>query len=403
MADDRILKQKNVVLCVTGGIAAYKAIELARLLQKAGALVDVVMTEAATRFVAPLTFQALMHRPVILDMFALLRDMEIGHVALADRADAIVVAPATANTIAKLALGLADNMVTSTVLAAGCPVIVAPAMEEKMWRNEATQANVSRLEDRGFHIVAPDEGPLASGKIGAGRLAPVQRIAGCVRYVMSRSGPLAGKNILVTAGGTREPIDPVRFITNRSSGKMGYAVAQAALDAGAEVNLVTAVINLEPPYGAETTQVTTALEMREAVLSLLPQADALVMAAAVADYRVASPAAQKMKKTGSEWVLTLVQNPDIAAEVGAKRPPRLRAFVGFAAETEDVIENARVKMRTKGMDLIVANDVSSPDSGFEVDSNRVSFLDLNGGVEHLPLLPKSEVAERLVARIAKLL
>ena len=230
----------NVVLCVSGGIAAYKAVEVARLIQKAGATVDVVMTEAATKFVSPLTFQALMHRPVALEMFELLQDMEIGHVSLADRADVIVVAPATANTIAKLAHGMADDMVSATLLAASCPVVVAPAMNSRMWENPATQENVRKLEDRGFVIVGPEPGALAEGSVGSGRMSEPERIAGAARYALSRGGPLAGRTVVVTAGGTREPIDPVRFITNRSSGKMGYAVAQAALDLGADVQLVTA-------------------------------------------------------------------------------------------------------------------------------------------------------------------
>lgn len=398
-----MLGRKNVVLCVTGGIAAYKAVTIARLLQKAGANIEVVMTVAATRFVAPLTFQALMHRPVGLDMFQFPHDAQIGHVSLGQWADVVIVAPATANTIAKLAWGIADNLVLTTVLATKAPVVVAPAMNANMWTNPATQANVTRLEDRGFHIVAPEEGPLAEGSVGPGRLAAETRIAGAARFVASREGPLAGKVLLVTAGATREPIDPVRFISNRSSGRMGYAVAQAALDLGADVHLVTGAAQIEPPYGAEMTQVSSSLEMRAAVQSLLPDADALIMAAAVGDYRVEVPAAQKIKKSGQQWVLTLIQNPDIVAEIGASRPPRLRVLVGFAAETEGLLENARTKLRTKGLDLIVANDISAHDSGFEVETNRVTFLDINGGIEKLPLLPKQEVAERLLERIRQLL
>ena len=376
---------------------------MARLLQKAGATVDVAMTPAATEFVTPLTFQALMHRPVALGMFDLLGDMEIGHVSLAERADAIVIAPATANTIAKIAHGLADNLVTTTVLAATCPVIVAPAMNFRMWQNQVTRDNVHRLEDRGFLIVAPEEGPLAEGSSGVGRLAEPRRIASAARFAVSRGGPLDGRTFVVSAGGTREPIDPVRHITNRSSGRMGYAIAQAALDLGADVQLVTAAVGAEPPFGAEVTEVSTVIEMRRAVLDLAPSADAVIMAAAPADYRVEAPAAQKIKKTGQQWVLTLIQNPDIIAELGAARPPGLKALVGFAAETEDLIDNARHKLRTKGLDLIVANDVSSTDSGFEVDTNRVTFIDRNGDVDALPLLSKDEVALRLVQRVIQYL
>jgi len=315
----------------------------------------------------------------------------------------IVVAPATANTIAKLAYGMADNMVTATVLAAACPVVVAPAMNDSMWANPVTQHNTRSLEERGFIIVPPEEGPLAEGTIGQGRLAAPQRIAGAARFAVSRRGPLAGKAVLVTAGATREPIDPVRFISNRSSGKMGYAVAQAALDLGAEVEVVTAPTHIEPPFGAAITLVTTAEEMRQAVMGLSDKVDALIMAAAVADYRVEIPAAQKIKKSGAQWVLTLVQNADIVAEVGMARPARLRALVGFAAETENLIENARLKLRTKGLDIIVANDVAASDSGFESDTSRATFLDLNGGVEPLPLLSKEEVAQRLLARVRELL
>jgi phosphopantothenoylcysteine decarboxylase / phosphopantothenate---cysteine ligase len=397
-----LLQGKNVVLCVSGGIAAYKAVEVARLLQKAGATVDVAMTPAATEFVTPLTFQALMHRPVALDMFQLLQDMEIGHVSLAERADLIVVAPATADVIAKMAHGLADDMVSTTVLAASCPVVVAPAMNTRMWDNQVTQENVRKLEDRGFILVGPEVGLLAEGSSGAGRLSEPERIAGAARFAVSRKGPLAGKVVVVTAGGTREAIDPVRFITNRSSGKMGYAVAQAALDLGADVQLVTTATHLEPPFGAEVTGVGAATEMRQVVLELVQSADALIMAAAVADYRVEVPAAQKIKKSGQQWVLTLVQNPDILTELGHNRPAGVRALVGFAAETEDVLENARHKLRTKGLDIIVANDVSSPDSGFEVDTNRVTVIDRNGGSEALPLLPKEEVARHVMERVAQL-
>ncbi len=400
-----MLRGKNVVLCVTGGIAAYKAVELARLFQKAGSIVDVAMTEAATKFVTPLTFQALVHRPVALDMFQLLQEMEIGHVSLAKRADVVVVAPATATTMAKMAHGLADNMVTATVLAAHCPVVVAPAMNDGMWANPATQENEARLRERGFTIVAPEVGPLAEGSIGQGRLADVRVIAGAARYVLGRGGCLAGKTVVVTAGSTREPLDPVRFISNRSSGKMGYAIAQAALDLGAEVHLISGPTEIEPPYGVRRTEITTVADLRAALRETAVEADALVMAAAPVDYRAQDPSLHKIKKeeTGDVWRPTLLRNPDLVGEIGRARPARLRVLVGFAAETEDLMANARAKLAGKGLDLIVANDVSAPDSGFEVDTNRVTLLGADGSVEEFPLLTKEEVAAKLMQRIGKML
>ena len=396
---------KNVVLCVTGGIAAYKAAELARRFYKAGAQVDVVMTEAATHFISPLTFQALVHTPVALDMFQLLTDMQIGHVSLAKRADVIVVAPATANTMAKMAWGFADNMVTTTVLAATCPVVVAPAMNDNMWANPITQENTAKLVERGFIIVPPEVGPLAEGSIGQGRLAEVDTIVGATRRALSRGGPLAGKRILVAAGSTREPLDPVRFISNRSSGKMGYAVAQAALDLGADVTLISGPVQLRAPYGAEVVPVTTVEDMRQALAQHGPESDALVMAAAPVDYRAEAPATQKVKKeeTGDRWTVVLARNPDLVAEVGHARPARLRVVVGFAAETEDLLVNAQEKLRRKRLDLIVANDVSATDAGFEVDTNRVTLLGADGSREDLPLLPKEEVAQQIMERVARLL
>ena len=400
----RVLKGKNIVLGVTGGIAAYKAVELASRLTQAGAVVDVIMTEAATRFVAPLTFQAIVQRPVITDMFALAKEMEIAHVSLAERADVVVVAPATANTIAKLAQGLADNMLTATVLATAAPLIVAPAMDAGMYENPATQANLALLQERGAVIVGPAYGRLASGKVGKGRLAEIREIVGTIRMVLGREGELAGRRVLVTAGGTREYIDFVRFIGNPSSGKMGYALAEAARDRGAEVTLVSAPTALPKPVGVELVAVETAQEMRDAVLDALPETDLLLMAAAVADYRPAHRVGRKIKKgEAEELTLRLVRNPDILAEVAARRGPKPAVVVGFAAETEDLVANAKAKLVEKRLDLIVANDVTAPDSGFGADTNRVTLLDRRGRIEALPLLPKTEVAERVLDWAVELL
>lgn len=392
---------RNVVLCVTGGIAAYKAAEVARRFYKAGARVDVIMTEAATRFITPLTFQSLLHTPVAVDMFELRTDMEIGHVSLAKRADVIVVAPATANTIAKMAYGLADNMVTTTLLAAKCPVVVAPAMNDNMWSHPATIENVERLRSRGVTIVAPEVGLLAEGGVGEGRLAQVESIVGATRLALARGGPLTGRRILVTAGSTREALDPVRFISNRSSGKMGYAIAQAALDRGAEVTLVTGPVSIAAPYGAEVIAITSVADLQEALRQHARFADALIMAAAPVDFRAEHMADQKIKKeeTGDRWAPVLVRNPDLIAEIGRRRPDRLKLLVGFAAETEDLLENAAAKLRAKGLDLIVANDVSAADAGFEVDTNRVTLLAADGSREEWPLLSKEAVAERLIDRV----
>jgi len=391
------LHQANIVLGVTGGIAAYKAADLASKLVQAGAAVDVVMTEAATRFVGPLTFQALTGRPVYVDPFRLIGKSEMPHLSLAWRAHVLVIAPATANTLAKLAHGLADNLLCAVALATRAPLVLAPAMDADMWEHPATQGNLETLRQRGAWIVGPGEGRLASGRLGRGRMAEVGEILGTVRLVLGRDGPLAGKRVLVTAGGTQEPLDPVRYLGNRSSGKMGYALAQAALDRGASVTLVTAPTALPAPVGAERVEVRTAEEMRVAVLSALPRCDILVMAAAVADFRPAEVIGHKIKKDTAGLSLALERTPDILAEVAAERERHGRPalVIGFAAETEDLLRNARSKLEGKRLDLIVANDVSSPDSGFGVDTNRVILLDRHGLEQALPLLPKEEVAGRV--------
>ncbi|MGE5707062.1 MAG: bifunctional phosphopantothenoylcysteine decarboxylase/phosphopantothenate--cysteine ligase CoaBC [Bacteroidota bacterium] len=389
------LAGKRIVLGVTGGIAAYKACELTSTLVKAGAVVDVVMTPAATEFVRPLTFQALTGRPVSLEMFSLLKETEIGHVSLAERADLVLIAPLTANTLAKLAHGLADNLLTATVLATRAPLLLAPAMNVGMWENPATRENLRTLEARGALVVPPGIGRLACGTVGQGRLADLPAILEGIHRALTPQD-LKGKRVVVTAGGTREALDPVRFLGNRSSGKMGYAIARSLLRHGAQVTLISGPSALTPPPGAELLLVESTREMGDALKDALP-ADALVMAAAVADYRPEQVCAQKLKKEKGTPILSLVENPDLLKET---QGDFLR--IGFAAESEALLENARAKLERKKLDLIVANDITRPDSGFDRDTNRVVLLDENSS-ETLPTLPKEEVAERLVGRLVSML
>ena len=395
------LQGRFVVLAVSGSIAVYKTVELARRLMQAGATVQVVMTRSAAEFVTPLTFQALTHRPVEIEMFAMQDERAAGHVAMGREADVVVVAPATAHVLARLAHGFSDDLIATTVLATSAPVIVAPAMETHMWQNAATQANVAALRARGVRVVDPDTGPLASGDVGPGRLATLERIEAAIEDALGGGQDLAGRSIVVTAGPTIEAIDPVRFVSNRSSGKMGYAIAAAARDAGADVTLVTGPTALAAPAGVRTFQVESADDMKEAVLAQLPRADAVIMAAAVADYRPIERATTKMKKKdlGSEMKLRLVENPDVLkAIVAARRPGTV--VVGFKAETGDATAEAERMLREKKLDLVVANDVADPRSGFGSDDDRVAFVSADG-VEQLPLLAKTEVARRLVEKLAQ--
>jgi phosphopantothenoylcysteine decarboxylase/phosphopantothenate--cysteine ligase len=395
-------------LGITGGISAFKVCTVASQLTQAGALVDVVMTDAATRFVAPLTFEALTGRPAYTSMWLTAGKAlptHIAHVGLAHAADLLVVAPATANTMAKLAHGLADNLLSTLALAARCPVLLAPAMDVGMWSNPATQDNVARLRERGFHFAGPAHGRMASGLEGAGRMVEPDEILGHIRRVLGREGPLVGQRVVVTAGPTREPLDPARFLSNPSTGRQGFALAQAALDRGARVTLITGPTHLATPVGAERIDVETAEEMLDAVLEACTEADLLLMAAAVADYRPTEVAAQKMKKAEGEWTLRLSRTPDVLAAVDERRGSTgfPRVVVGFAAESQDLIQNARAKLAAKNMDLIVANDITAPEAGFAAETNRVTLLDRTGDVLELPLLHKAEVAEAILSRASELI
>jgi phosphopantothenoylcysteine decarboxylase/phosphopantothenate--cysteine ligase len=399
---------KRILLGITGGIAAYKVCTLASHLTQAGAQVDVVMTEAATRFVAPLTFEALTGRPVYTSMWQPAErglPTHIAHIGLAHAADLLVIAPATANTISKLAHGTADNLLSTVTLAAQCPVVLAPSMDVGMWAHAVTQANAATLRGRGVHFAGPARGRMASGLEGEGRLVEPDEIVGHIRLVLGRQGPLVGQHVVVSAGPTREFLDPVRFLSNPSSGRQGFAIAQAALDRGAEVTVVSGPVHLSTPVGAKRVDVLSAEEMQEAVLEASAAADALVMAAAVADYRPCELASEKVKKGMGDLVLRLTRTSDILATVvdrrDATRHPRV--VVGFAAETEDLVENARAKLEAKNLDLIVANDVTAPDAGFGSETNRVVLLGRDGSAVALPLMSKDGVAQVVLDRVADLL
>lgn len=409
-----MLQGKNVVLGVSGGISAYKAIEVLRRMTEVGINVRVVMTPAAKEFVTPLTFRELSYHHVALDMFEEPKGPLMQHLGWMEWADLFVVAPATANVINKMACGIADNLLMTMLLSATCPILIAPAMDSDMYTNPITQENIRKLKSLGVHFVGPDIGPLARRNVGPGRLADPREIAERAFAILEagergRRGQkdptqdLAGLKILVTAGPTHEAIDPVRFIGNRSSGKMGYAIAQAAARRGAQVTLVSGPTSLPTPYGVERVDVTTALEMRDAVLGRLEHVDVVIKAAAVADYRPRVVADQKIKKDGQGDGLTieLVRNPDIAAEIGQQKRPD-QTLVAFAAETTDLLENARKKLASKGCDLIVANDVSEQGAGFGVDTNRVQLLYASGEVDALPLMPKADVADRILDAVLKL-
>ncbi|MFA7352838.1 MAG: bifunctional phosphopantothenoylcysteine decarboxylase/phosphopantothenate--cysteine ligase CoaBC [Dehalococcoidales bacterium] len=392
-----ILKDKTILLGITGGISAYKVPDIASKLCQYGANVDVVMTESAAKFITPLTLQSITGRQVFTDMWQPVAGFKAAHVALAETADVILIAPATANTIAKLACGLADDMLSCAVLATKAPVIISPAMNDNMLNNAVTQKNISKLKDRGFVIIESGYGHLLSGKVGQGRLPETAEIIDIIKLVLARGGDFSGKRIVITAGGTKEAIDPVRFIGNRSSGKMGFAIAQAARDRGADVTLITTV-PLKPSAGMEVVNVESAREMKKAVEDAVVGADVLIMAAAVADYQAEKASGSKIKKNGDVLELKLIKTPDILSEIKGNF-----IKVGFAAESENIIENALTKIKEKGLHLIVANDITATDSGFGADTNRVIIIDKKEETEELPLLTKREVADRILDRIKEII
>ena len=401
-AEARVLRGRRLVVAVTGGIAAYKTCTLVSRLVQDGAAVRVMMTESATRFVGPVTFRALTGAPAAVDQWSDLAESG-EHIALAQFAELMVVAPATAHNLAQVAAGLCGDLVTTTLAAARCPVLFAPAMNTRMWENPLTQGNVARLQELGYHFVMPEEGRLACGEVGAGRMAEPETIRAAILRVLgvTLDGPLAGKRVLLTSGPTREWLDPVRFLSNPSTGKMGAALAEAAAARGARVTLVAGP-GAEVPPGVEAVTVETAEEMARAVQERLPGTDVFIAAAAVADYRPEDSAAQKRKKTGKPLELRLVPTPDILQTV-ATGSPRPAVVVGFAAETEDLEGHARAKLERKGLDLIVANDLTRPGAGFGGDTNEVLILDAAGGREAVSCRPKREVAAVVLQHVERLL
>jgi len=397
-----MLDKKNILIGVTGGIAAYKVVEVASLLKKSGANVKIMMTKHATEFVSPRTFQEITNNAVSVEMFGDAANFHVAHIGLANFADLILIAPATANFLAKMAHGIADDLLTTTILAFDGKILVAPSMNTKMYENPATQANLSVLKARGVQILEPNAGILACGTVGKGRLPEPTEICAQIEKFFAQDKILAGKKVVVTAGGTIEAIDPVRYIGNRSSGRMGYEIAKSAVNAGAEVVLVSGNSNLEPPNGLKSFfKVESALEMREKVLNEFETADCVIMSAAVADYRVKTPAAQKIKKSAENLTLELVKNPDILKELGALKKNQI--LVGFAAETQNILEYARKKLVEKNLNFIVANDVTAEGAGFAVKTNIASIIWKNGEVENFSKMTKANLAEKIVLRVYKIL
>jgi phosphopantothenoylcysteine decarboxylase / phosphopantothenate---cysteine ligase len=396
-----MLKGKKVLVGISGGIAAYKTAEVVSRLRKLHAEVYVVMTKSATEFIAPLTLRSLSANPVYVDLFEEPKLWNVEHIALAEQADVVVVAPATANILAKMTTGLADDYLATVLLATRAPIFVAPAMNHAMYHHPATQKNLELLQERGVHLIGPDSGFQACGSEGDGRMSqPEEIVETLVRFFVGQKR-LEGKKALVTAGGTQEPLDPVRFLGNRSSGKMGYAIAQALYEAGAETILVSAPSDLPTPQGVTRISVQTAMEMRDEVLSHFSEIDIVIKAAAVADYRPAVQAEQKIKKDGARRTIELVPNPDILAELGKKKTSQI--LVGFAAETENLLKNAQEKMLRKNVNLLVANDVTKQGAGFGGPTNIVSFLFPDGRKIDFPQMSKLEVARHLVTEVARLL
>jgi phosphopantothenoylcysteine decarboxylase/phosphopantothenate--cysteine ligase len=397
------LSEKHIILGVTGSIAAYKAADLASKLAQAGAFVDVILTAAGEKFVTPLTFQSVTAGRAYTDKDLWGSEAHVLHVGLGKATDLLVIAPCTADTIAKLTHGITDNLLTVTALTARCPILIAPAMDGGMFDAPATQENLAKLKERGIIVVGPAEGHLASGLVGKGRMVEPAEILGHVRMVLGRRGKLAGKKVVITAGGTQEAIDPVRIITNHSSGKQGYALAQAALDAGAEVCLITTPTGLTPPVGARVVHVKSVNDMLEALLH--EEADVLVMAAAAADFTVKNASKEKLKKRDGIPQIELEAAPDVLKTVSGSGSgkKRFQVMVGFAAESRDLLENATEKLKSKGLDFIAANDITAKDAGFAVETNRVTLLFADGSQEVLPLMNKTEVAEKIIEHTARLL
>jgi phosphopantothenoylcysteine decarboxylase/phosphopantothenate--cysteine ligase len=409
---------RHIVVGICGGIASYKAVNLVSQLQQAGALVDVIMTKHAEEFIRPLTFATMSHRPVYSNLWEPSGQAAEIHIALAEEAELLAIVPATANTIAKLAHGMADNMLTAVALATKAPLLLAPAMYKEMYTHPATQVNLALLRERGAHIVEPEVGRLASGAVGQGRLPDTAVLVGAISMTLGQHGDLAGRRVIVTAGGTQEPIDPVRYIGNRSSGKMGYSLATEARNRGAHVILVSGPVALPAPYGVELHYINTALQMRDAVYDLITDADVLVMSAAVADFSPVNPAQLKIKKSSREgrghegaetFSISLVHSPDILGELAdtledpTQQAQRHLIRVGFAAETDNIITNARDKLHRKRLDLLVANDVTRSDSGFGTDTNKVFIFHADGAIEDLPVMPKTGVAGAIWDRVVPLL
>ena len=405
LTTNSIFKDRKILLGITGSIAAYKAADLASKLTQAGVQVGVILTEAAQQFVTPLTFQSVTGLRAYTDTDLWGSEAHVLHIGLAEGADLLVIAPATANTIAKLAHGQADSLLTITALAIRSPLMIAPAMDMGMFEHAATQANLATLEERGAIVVGPAEGRMASGLIGKGRMIEPEELMGHIRLALGSEGSLAGRAVVVTAGGTQEPIDPVRVVANRSSGKQGFALAQSALDRGADVTLIAGPVHLPTPVGAKRIDVETAVEMRDAVLAAVEGADVLLMAAAVADFRPVLTIEEKIKRRDGVPHVQFEPTDDILGLVTKKRSKtgHPKVVVGFAAESQDLLENARAKLEEKGLTLIVANDITAPDAGFAVDTNRVTLIDAQGEVRELPLMSKTEVAEVVLERVVELL
>jgi len=396
-----MLDGKKIVVGVCGGIAAYKVVEVVSRLKKLNAEVDVIMTANAVNFVTPLTFQSISHNPVITDMFSQPQNWDIKHISLAEKADLIMVAPATANIIGKVANGIADDMLSTTIMASKAPVVFVPAMNHNMYENNIVQGNISRLRESGYIFLEPETGMMACGTSGKGRLPDPEVIVERILVVLNSTKDLEGVNVLITAGPTREAIDPVRYISNHSSGKMGYAIANAACQRGAKVRLVSGPVYLKKPWGVEVTKVVTAQEMFSCVKEYYKDSDIVVFAAAVSDYRCSDVCKNKIKKKGEKFTVELVINPDIAKEMGKKKDNKIH--IGFNAETEDLIKNAETKLREKNFDMIVSNDITMDGAGFGTDTNIVKIIGKDGTVADLPKMSKLEVSHRILDEAVKLM